>query len=183
MSKIYLYHPETPQGKIFDREYVEDNQEDLEAEGWTDTPAGFDKPAPTVGITKDQASEISPDNLIGLVKNLGFKVLTEEQLEAEIVKRSHAATSFEDLDDESFKAEFERRFGKPEDSLKEVEKTEETGIDLIALEDQFNEKPESLTKKELTLFGNEKYSLGLRENMKEATLIEKILVAMEMKDL
>lgn len=43
---------------------------------------------------------------------------------------------------------------------------------------QFNEDPESLTIPELIVLGNTKFKLGLRTNMKEATLIEKINAAL-----
>ena len=169
MSKVFLFHQTLPQGQIFDSSEVEEMQE----KGWVDTPTKLDLPKeePKTGMTEEQAADARPEDLISLITSMGFKVLTDEQLEAELAKAkiNQATSSIEDYTDQELIAEAERR-GLKDDG-------EDSGL-IETLIEQFNEEPESLVIDELVTLGNEKFKLGLRSNMKEATLIEKIKAAM-----
>ena len=94
-----------------------------------------------------------------------------KQANAELAKAkiNQKTPSIADYTDQELIAEAERR-GLKDDG-------EESDL-IESLIEQFNEEPESLVIDELVMLGNEKFKLGLRSNMKEATLIEKIQAAM-----
>lgn len=172
---VFLFNKENPKGQMF--KFVGGKQsEEYKAmleNGWVDTPAKLDLPEEmNTGVKVEDAKNARPEDLKGLLESYGFIVLTPEQLKAEAVKMADVAMDIGNFSDEDLIAEAERR------GLKESASTNE-GDDLIQeLLSQFNEDPESLTKAEHVALGNGLYSLGLRENMKEETLIEKIKTAM-----
>ena len=150
MSKMFMYHKEkAPEGFMFDVKEVEDNKEAMEAEGWVDTPKGFNLPPKMVEISEKKSKTLKPDELIGLVRGMGFLVMSKEEFEAEKVK----AVQLSQI---------------PIPSAPANDKTPEQIIE------QFENDPESLTKEELIEYGNEVFDLGLTRSMKEATLISKI---------
>ena len=169
MAKVFLFHAECPKGEMFDDHQVEA----LSEQGWVDSPAKLDLPEEnkTPKLTQDQIDRARPDDLVGLVKSMGFKVMTDLELTAEINKAAAGASpaGIETFSDEELIAEAERR------GLKQSAEDAEA---LNELQDRFNEDPESLNKDELVALGNNGFKLGLRSNMKEATLIEKINAAM-----
>jgi len=171
MSKLWMYHANVPKGEIVSLSQAEQ----LEQDGWVKSPALLDLPkednAPK--LDADQIERARPEDLVGLVKTMGFKVMSEIEFESQMTKAKLSAVPviIESFSDDELIAEAERR------GLKES-KQAEGGHDLDALCAQFEENPESLTKAEHVFLGNALYSLGLRENMKENTLIEKIKAAM-----
>jgi len=168
---IYLFSKEVPKGEMFKfpggKESAKYKQ--MLEDGWVTTPAKLDLPQEMkTGVTVEQAKDAHPEDLKRLLESYGFIVVTPEQLKAEAVKMAEVAMDIENFSDKDLIAEAERR------GLKQGE-----GSDLIQeLLSQFEENPESLTKAEHVALGNTLYSLGLRENMKEDTLIEKIKAAM-----
>ncbi|MEY8206112.1 MAG: hypothetical protein RPR40_13695 [Bermanella sp.] len=175
MSKICLYHADHPKGKIFNLGEAQDKFEELKEAGWVDSPASLDiQKEPTKVVIAGGAESLHPEALIGMVKEMGFKVLTEEQLQAEVTKHSHVSLNLEDVNDESLKAEYMRRFGNNKTPGSEGEDSI-----LVKLMARFDENPEALNKEELVMLGREKYGLKLNMNMKEETVIEKIIEAEE----
>ncbi len=174
MSKLWMYHANCPKGEIVNQSQAEQ----LEQDGWVKSPALLDLPKEdnSAKMDADQIERARPEDLVGLVKTMGFKVLSEVEFEAEMNKAKFSAVpvTIESFSDEELIAEAERR------GLKESKQAEgqEGEHDLDVLYAQFEENPESLTKAEHVVLGNSLYSLGLRENMKEETLIEKIKAAM-----
>ncbi|MEY8239427.1 MAG: hypothetical protein RPT25_03715, partial [Cycloclasticus sp.] len=140
MSKICLYHADHPKGKIFKLNEAQEQFEELKEAGWLDSPArlALQKEEPEPVAATGGAENLHPEDLIGMVKEMGFKVLTEEQLEAEINKYMIAPMHIEDFEDAILKAEYENRFGniKPpgEDNT------------LVKLMARFDENPEALNK-------------------------------------
>lgn len=174
---IYLFSKESPKGEMFKFPggKESDKYKKMLEDGWVTTPAKLDLPQEMkTGVTVEQASEAHPEDLKKLLESYGFIVLTPEQLKAEAVKMAEVAMDIENFSNEDLIAEAERR------GLKESKQAEgqEGEHDLDVLYAQFEENPESLTKAEHVVLGNSLYSLGLRENMKEDTLIEKIKAAM-----
>lgn len=178
MSKLWMYHLSEPAGVIVDSEQVDQ----LKSEGWVNSPALLDLPKQSekVKIDLDQAKNARPEDLVGMVRSMGFTVLTDVELEVMKNKASFTATplTIESFSDEELINEAERRGLKSAEDDHEQSKENE----LQLLQDMFNEEPESLTISELVTLGNDKFKLGLRSNMKEATLIEKINVAMNGAD-
>ena len=171
MSKkysIYLFNEENPRGKMFNltAEQIEQHQED----GWLDSPADLELPeSEDVGLTEEQVSNARPEDLVKLVESYGFIVLTPEQLKAEANKMAATVIDISKFDDAEIVAEAERRGLKQSDIDAE---------EINAMVDRFNEEPKSLNKDELVALGNNGFKLGLRSNMKEETLIDKIAEAM-----
>jgi hypothetical protein len=164
--KVWMYHKNTPHGEIFDSNAVD--LAELNDLGWVNTPANL-AIKKEVSVTVDQAKEANPETLIELVKSLGFIVMTEQQFDAEVNKLSFSQKSLESFSDAELIAEAESR------GLKESSDAD----DHLSLLERFGVEPAALTIPELVELGNDKFKLGLRSNMKEATLIEKILAAME----
>jgi len=173
MSKLWMYHANCPKGEIVNLSQAEQ----LEQDGWVKSPALLDLPKEdnAAKMDADQIERARPEDLVGLVKTMGFKVLSEVEFEAEMNKAKFSAVpvTIESFSDEELIAEAERR------GLKDSGGSTASVDDLL---NQFNEDPESLTKAEHVELGNTLYSLGLRENMKEATLIEKINAAINEAD-
>lgn len=119
--------------------------------------------------------------------------LTDETLQEELKRRigedGFVALNLESVNDESLMAEAARRelIEVPDEAEQsevqdlageEMVEQEESTEDLDELLNKFNEEPESLTIPELIVLGNTKFKLGLRTNMLEATLIQKINAAL-----
>ncbi len=175
MSKLWMYHANCPKGEIVNLSQAEQ----LEQDGWVKSPALLDLPKEdnAAKMDADQIERARPEDLVGLVKTMGFKVLSEVEFEAEMNKAKFSAVpvTIESFSDGELIAEAERRGLKDSGGESEDQEGEH---DLDVLYAQFEENPESLTKAEHVVLGNSLYSLGLRENMKEDTLIEKIKAAM-----
>lgn len=174
--KVFLFHEDTPKGEIFsfvDGKHSPEYEQKIN-EGWVDTPAMLKLPESNdTGLTLEQVDNARPEDIVKLCESYGFIVMTPEQLKAEANKLIDTVIDLADFTDEALIEEAERR------GLKESATEDEEGQDSFALiEEQFLSDPKSLTKAELVVFGNEQYKLGLRENMKEYTLIEKIKEAM-----
>ncbi len=178
IKAIYLFHADCPKGEMFKFKGGEDSPEykAMIEKGWVDSPARLDLPEDNdTGIPMEKAENATPEQLVGLVKSYGFIVLTQEQLKAEAVKMSNVALDIENFADSDIIAEAERRgLKEPAPSIEEADIIEGISEDLDALSAQFDEEPESLTIDELVMLGNTIYKLGLRSNMKEKTLIDKI---------
>jgi hypothetical protein len=176
---VFLFNQENPKGQMFKfvgGKQSEEYQAMLE-KGWVDTPAKLELPEEmNTGVKIEDAKNARPEDLIGIIQSYGFLVLTPEQLKAEAVKMADVALDIGNFSDEDLIAEAERR------GLKESNQGNSGDVgsmtELEELRDKFNEDPESLTKAEHVELGNSLYSLGLRENMKEDTLIAKIKAAM-----
>lgn len=164
MSKKWLYHEEKcPKGKIFDQNYIKSNEDNLKNEGWVESPAEFEKKAEAPPLTRERVNQVSPDELVSLVKGMGFIVLTEEQFEAELAKVSSTHTGEEASPPQNFN-----------ETSKDNDQAEEPDTFDAQLIDQFEDDPESLTKDELIELGNKMFDLNLSKQMKESTLISKI---------
>ncbi len=170
MSKLWMYHANCPKGEIVNLSQAEQ----LEQDGWVKSPALLDLPKKdnAAKMDADQIERARPEDLVGLVKTMGFKVLSEVEFEAEINKAKFSAVpvTIESFSDEDLIAEAERR------GLKDSGVESEGAIE--ALQETFDENPTDLTKDELVMLGNGKFQLGLRSNMKEETLIAKITEAL-----
>jgi len=182
----FLFHEDCPSGEMFTACDVEQKLE----EGWVDTPARLKLPENgdiETGITEESVKEASAQDIVKACEAMGFIVLTPEQMKAEAVKMAEIAFNAENLRDETVIAEFERRFGndkvevidhedvQDEETEQAENEPEDFSVKLLA---QFNEKPEALNKDELLVLGNGKFDLGLRSNMKEATMIARITAAL-----
>lgn len=143
-AKMFLFHQDEPKGKMFKVDFVAENEEKLREDGWVDTPALLDLPPEEPEITKEQAENMAPDALVGMVKSLGFMVMTPDEFEATVMQKM--------AEKEAFAAEVDGR----------------------SIGDIFDEDAPSLTKDQLVEFGNSTYDLGLKKTMSEATMIEKI---------
>ena len=160
-----MFHMDCPKGKSFSVGQVDQ----LIEEGWVDSPAKLDLPEEQkVRASVEQVQEADPQTLVNLTKALGFKVLTDIEFQIEVNKAKPAAFDITSVTDDELIAEAERR------GLKNS-----TSDSIELLQEQFDEEPTELTKDELVMLGNEKFKLGLRSNMKEDTLIEKIKAAMD----
>lgn len=173
LTPIYLFSKEQPKGEMFKFPGGKDSDEFKQklAEGWVTTPAMLDLPEENkTGVKLEDAKDAHPEDLKKLIESYGFIVMTPEQLKAEANKMADMALDIENFADEEIIKEAERR------GLKD---SGEGDNDLMQeLLSQFDDDPESLTKDELVTLGNAQFRLGLRSNMKEATLIEKINEAM-----
>jgi hypothetical protein len=193
LPRVYLFHKDTPKGKIFRPDEVEA----LIKEGWTDTPANLDLPKDMdTGMTKEQVKNARPEDVVSYVESLGFFVMTQEQLQAQANKMSAGMVNIaadhlklSHLPDEEIMAEVSSRglneldlSDIPDDVLIE-ELDKRTGTDAketsLSKIDQFRADPKSLNKEDLVVLGNDNFSLGLRMNMKEDTLIAKINAALK----
>lgn len=170
MSKLWMYHANCPKGEIVNLSQAEQ----LEQDGWVKSPALLDLPKEdnAANMDADQIKRARPEDLVGLVKTMGFKVLSEVEFESEMnkAKFSAAPITIESFSDEELIAEAERR------GLKDSGGESEGALE--ALQETFDENPTDLTKDELVMLGNGKFQLGLRSNMKEETLIAKITEAL-----
>lgn len=202
-TSVYLFNKENPKGKVFKLIGGKESDEykKLLDDGWFDTPARLNLPKEdSLNVTSEQFERMRPEDHVSKVKGYGFIVLTPEQLQAEINKMVSTHIDIKHFTDEALIEEAERRGLKEGGEPVEDEEVDElAGIESINEEveedapvdeltdepneldellNQFNEDPESLTKPELVKLGNEMFTLGLRANMLEATLIEKINAAL-----
>lgn len=160
MSKIYLFHKDQPEGKLFDADSIKGKQEEMKKEGWVDTPALLDLPKPKPkAITDEEAKEAKPQELVAMVKALGYMVLTEVEFTAEVSKAAH---------------QLHVDAGLANAEKKEEPKLSETEEKLIA---QFEVDAFSLTKPELIQVGK-LHNVRLTMNHNEDTMVEKIKEAM-----
>ena len=188
-----MFHEDCPKGKIF----MSNECEALEEDGWVDTPSRLNLPEDnTTDFTEEQVEKMQPKELITILEGYGFLVMTQEQLQAQANQMVAGALDIgrdelkiEHLPDEDIIHEVHRRKlddGKVESMSDEELMTEVEARGIMAsdktaendLQHRFDEDPTSLNKDELIALGNNVYSLGLRSNFKEDTLIEKITDAM-----
>ena len=87
MSKMFLFHQDCPEGQLFTIESAMQNQDQLIADGWVDTPALLDLPPKPIEASKAEIEAMSPESIIALVRGMGFIVISEQELEAEVNKR------------------------------------------------------------------------------------------------
>lgn len=159
MSKMYLFHKDQPEGKAFDIELVRAKQDEMKESGWVDSPALLDLPKPKPKlITDDAAKEAKPQELVAMVKALGYMVLTEVEFEAQV---SIAAHQLHINASDSVTATEEPKLSEAEEKL-------------IA---QFKDDAFSLTKPELIQVGK-LYDVRLTMNHNEATMVEKLKEAL-----
>ncbi len=169
---IYLFSKDKPRGEIFKFVGGKDSEEykAMLENGYCDSPAQLNLPKDNdVGITVEQAENADPTHLKIMLEKIGFIVLTPEQLKAEVNKFVDTHIDITEFTDEALVEEAERR------GLKQ---SSDCADELNQLTDKFNESPKSLNKDELVALGNNGFSLGLRSNMKEETLIAKIKEAL-----
>ena len=164
MAKVFLFHKDEPEGVIYDDRI--DDLDELRQAGWVDSPADFKVETNEFSITSEQAETARPEDLVNMVKAMGYNVLTEIEMTGKIAQASKALA---DYSNEELIAEAEKR------GLKDPT----VDFDADGLHGRFFESPTALTKEELVFLGNTKYKLGLRSSFSEATLIDKINAAME----
>lgn len=170
MSKMFLFHKDHPQGKMFDIETVRAKQDEMKESGWVDSPSLLDLPKPKPKlITDDAAKEATPQALIAMVKALGYMVLTEVEFTAEVSKAAHQLHIDAKAAEENLAAEIKAESEKPAASISEEDEK------LIS---QFYEDAFSLTKPELIGIGK-LYDVRLTMNHNEATMVEKLKEAIE----
>lgn len=156
MSKMFLFHKEHPQGKMFDKETVRAKQDEMKESGWVDSPSLLDLPKPKPKLASvDAAKEAKPEELVAMVKALGYMVLTEVEFESKVSIAAH---------------QLHIDASEPTTAAAQEPKLSEAEEKLIA---QFNEDAFSLTKPELIQVGK-LYDVRLTMNHNEATMVEKI---------
>ena len=166
---IYLFSEETPMGEMFN--LTDDEVEAKLEDGWLTSPKDLDIPEEEPVISMEDAKNANPQDIIELVKSMGFMVVTPDQLKAEANKMASVVLDIEKFSDEALIAEAERRGLKDSDEGP----TDTEGEPLI---NRFIQSPTDLTKEELVTLGAE-YKLGLRMNFSEQTMIDKITEAIE----
>lgn len=155
MSKMFLFHKEHPEGKMFDIETVRADQEEMKENGWVDSPSLLDLPKPKPKLASvDAVKEAQPQELVAMVKALGYMVLTEVEFESKVSIAAH---------------QLHVDASAPTTATEEP-KLSEAEEKLIA---QFNEDAFSLTKPELIQVGK-LYDVRLTMNHNEATMVDKI---------
>lgn len=165
MSKVFLFHKDFPQGKMFDANQAEANFDDMVEDGWVDTPAKLDLPKPKPKLASvDAVKEAQPQELVAMVKALGYMVLTEVEFMAEVSKSAHQLHIDAKAAEENLAAEIKAESEKPSASISEEDEK------LIS---QFHEDAFSLTKPELIQVGK-MFDVRLTMNHNEATMVEKI---------
>lgn len=157
-EQIYLFHKDKPAGQLFDREYADSNFEQLIDDGWVDSPASLEIDADTPVITKEQSQNIGPDELIGLVKHLGYVVMTPVEFDAALEKAKNSA--YDELLPVNSPA--------PEPTVDNTPVAEPYNP-----ADLWKSGPEKMTKEELVEYGK-RLNLNVTRSMNESTLIEKI---------
>lgn len=166
MEDIRLYHFHHPNGKMLSVLRTFKSDEELVAEGWTQDPKLATEPEKKIEspLTAEQTERARPEDLVGIVKGMGFNVLTDEQLEAEIVKATINGGQFDitTLPDAALCAEIDRRNGNASAAI----------VDSLA--DRFREDPLAMNKEDLVVYGKEAFGLKLKMTMKEETLINRI---------
>ena len=116
---------------------------------------------------------MDPQSLVAMVKSMGYEVFTPDMLQAEINKALSVPIDVNMVPDHLIESEYKLRFINTVAAMS-AEPSENVEASIDELQDQFNEEPEALIIDQLVTLGNVKYKLGLRSNMKEATLIVKI---------
>ena len=193
-KSIYLFNQENPQGLMLNltQEEIDEHLED----GWQDSPEGLTLPEEDTGLSQEDIESARPEDMVKLVESYGFIVLTPEQLKAEAEKMASVVLEIDKFDDEALFAEVKKRIGEEgfvalnleevndesilaEAKRRGLKQSELVAEELNTLAEQFLNDPKSLNKDELVALGNNGYTLGLRSNMKEETLIAKIQEAMD----
>lgn len=198
--RAFRYHNDKPEGQLFNETKV--FFDELEQKGWVNTPAKLDvkiEKEPT--ITAEQIESMSSDELVGMVKSMGFNVLSDEMLTAEINKAlsvpidvtsigtdllknelisrlgedEYVALNLELVNNETLIAEAERRGLKNPDLDEPL--TDDSEGEPSPLLNRFYANPTDLNKEELVVLGSE-YKLGLRMSFSEQTMIDKITEAL-----
>jgi len=173
---VILYSLAFPTGKRFKADYVKDHADKLKAEGFVDSPALLDLPEPEPElITEEQAEALTPADLVYKCKALGYHVLTDIELEAQVNKSVEEA-----LVQLSAEAEAEAStvtiagvgVGAPAVS-DDITTDDSTNDSEESIRNRFIQSPTSLTKEELVVFGAE-LGLKLKMTQKEQTMIDLI---------
>lgn len=191
---MFLFSKEKPKGEMFSfyGGKGSDEYKELLEKGWVDTPARLKLPKEmNTGILADEAVNADPQLLIKILEEIGFFVLSQEQLEAEANKMAAAAIDMDNFSDEDIIKEAERRGLKKSEEPKNLDHLIDSGAgsadgvdsrheaELDVLQNRFNKEPKELIKDELVKLGNDKFKLGLRSSFNEDTLISKITEAMK----
>jgi hypothetical protein len=184
-APVFLFSEEKPKGEMFSfygGEQSEECQEMLK-NGWTDTPARLKLPKEmNTGILADEAVNADPQLLIKVLEDIGFFVLTQEQLQAEANKMASAAIDMDNFSDEDLINEAIKRGLKESSEEEPEESSSENLMDSGSgsaddkpptLQERFKENNESLEKDELIHLGKE-LKLNFMPNWKEETMIKKI---------
>jgi len=163
--KVFLFHEDAPEGQIFKQDYVRANFSQLELDGWRDTPKDFKKTAPIIEVKK--AENASPEQLIDMVKSMGFVVMTPEQFQAAKVIAIHDA------------ATTRGQIGDSVDAINDATPTQEPAPkEINELLATFEENPQWLLKEELIQIANEVYSVtDVKKFHTKISIIEKIQTA------
>jgi hypothetical protein len=180
---VYLFNEANPKGEMFSfyGGKGSDEYKKMIEEGWVDTPARLRLPKEmNTGILVDEAVNADPQKLISILEEIGFFVLTPEQLKAEAVKMASVAIDMENFSDADIIAEAERRGLKkaPEEEGVSMDKLIDSGAGSAddvppTLLERFKEDNGSLEKEELIHLGKE-LKLNFMANWKEETMIKKI---------
>lgn len=70
-----------PEGKIFNSDDEGFNAEAMAKDGWVDSPSKLDLP-PAVDKTADEVANLTPDDYVRIVRELGLTVLNDFELES-----------------------------------------------------------------------------------------------------
>lgn len=159
-TRLYLFSEEAPKGQVFNLTETE-----LEAkldDGWAESPADLDLTEEEPEMpTEEEVKAASPSQLVAMVRELGYHVMTD----VELAKEKAGTFTLADVSDDDLISEAEKRgLKQPEDNTQE----------LVA---RFFEEPTSLTKEELVVVGAA-HGLELKMQMKEENMIAKIGEAM-----
>lgn len=176
MSKIFLYHNDCREGRIFDIDDAQERYEELVEDGWVDTPADLEPvEEPEAEVTAEEVESMSPEQLIKKVVAMGFHVFNDVELAAA------KAGEPEPLTDEQLVEMLESRGITYKPSKEElIEFAGQYGLSVSedVLINRYIQSPTSLTKEELVVLGAD-YDLKLKMTMNEATMISHINEAIE----
>ena len=171
---VILYSLAFPTGKRFKADYVKDHADKLKADGFVDTPALLDLPEPEPElITEEQAEALTPADLVYKCKALGYHVLTDIELEAQVNKSVEEALVQLSAEAEASTVTIAGvGVGAPAVS-DDITTDDSTNDDEESIRNRFIQSPTSLTKEELVVFGAE-LGLKLKMTQKEQTMIDLI---------
>lgn len=82
MPKLYLFSLMAPEGEIFNSDDEGFNEEAMAKDGWVDSPAKLDLPPAVVDKTADEVANLTPDDYVRIVRELGLTVLNDFELES-----------------------------------------------------------------------------------------------------
>lgn len=175
---VFMYHMDCPKGQLFKPAQVDQ----LVQAGWVDTPAKLDLPVqetkPPPELSQEQIERARPGDLVGLVKGMGYKVMTPIEYEAMTHKAqagNNSGFALADYTNAEIIAEAEKRGLKEQDPHVQAEEGPEQGTGTLGqLAEQFKADPHSLVVDELVLLGNQQYGLDLKDSLQAKTLISRI---------